>query len=82
MGYFNENMRLQKLASLMISDYGRRIDFTSKSFETSDSSSDDDYDMFGMSEDDQYELMCQGIKPWDPCALDALLVLNGGFDDW
>ena len=81
MGYFNENMRLQKLASLMISHYGMRIDFTSKSFETFDSSSDDDDYMFGMSADDQYELMCQGIKPWDPCAFDALLILNG-FEDW
>ena len=81
MGYFNENMRLQKLASLMISDYGMRIDFTSKSFETLDSSSDDDDYMFGMSADDKYELMCQGIKPWDPCAFDALLILNG-FEDW
>ena len=81
MGYFNENMRLQKLASLMISDYGMRIDFTSKSFETLDSSSDDDDYMFGMSADDQYQLMCQGIKPWDPCAFDALLILNG-FEDW
>ena len=79
MGYFNENMRLQKLASLMISDYGMRIDFTSKSFETLDSSSDDDDYMFGMSADDQYQLM--GIKPWDPCAFDALLILNG-FEDW
>ena len=82
MGYFNESMRLRKLASLMISDYGMRIDFTSKSFGNLDSSSDYDDYMFGISPEDQYELMCQGIMPWDPCAFDALLILNGGCEDW
>ena len=68
MGYFSENTRMEKLASLMISDGETRIDFTSKTFDdTSDEFDDEDY-MFGMSADDQYELMCQGIMPWDSCA--------------
>ena len=47
-----------------------------------DSSSDDDGGMFGFSEDDCYELACQGIKPWDPEAGAALAVLNGYYDDY
>lgn len=40
-------------------------------------------DMFGDSDSDdyfgsdEYELLCQGIKPWDPEAGAALAVLNG-----
>lgn len=44
-----------------------------------DTSSDDSDigGMFGFSEEDCYELACQGIKPWDPEAGAALAVLNG-----
>ena len=46
-----------------------------------ESSSDDDIGgMFGFSEDDCFELACQGIKPWDPEAGAALAVLNGYCD--
>ena len=81
MGYFSENKRMEKLASLMISDGGTRINFTSKTFddESEELDEDDDEYLFGMSEDDQYELLCQGIMPWDPCALSALQVLNDGW---
>ena len=47
--------------------------------------SDDDSDdgvIFGFSEDDCYELACQGIKPWDPEAGATLAVLNGCYDYW
>ena len=39
----------------------------------------DDGGMFGFSEDDCFELACQGIKPWDPEAGAALAVLNGDY---
>jgi hypothetical protein len=39
-----------------------------------DSDSDDDF-----MNSDYYELLCQGIKPWDPEAGAALAVLNGWF---
>ena len=45
--------------------------------------SDDDSDgggMFGFSGSDVEELLCQGIKPWDPEARAALMVLNGYAD--
>ena len=48
-------------------------------------SSSDDSDIggvFGFSEDDCFELACQGIKPWDPEAGAALAVLNGYYDDF
>jgi hypothetical protein len=35
---------------------------------------------WGMDEEDMFELACQGIKPWDSCAVAALSVLNG--DDY
>ena len=35
-----------------------------------------------MDSDDEYELLCQGIKPWDPEAMDALRVLRGYDDDY
>ena len=34
-----------------------------------------------MDSDDEFELLCQGIKPWDSCALGALAILNG-WDDY
>ncbi|KAL9609830.1 MAG: hypothetical protein Q9167_005418 [Letrouitia subvulpina] len=41
-------------------------------------------DMFGtqlypFSGDDMFELACQGIKPWEDDAANALMALNGGF---
>ena len=37
--------------------------------------------MFGFSDSDVEELLCQGIMPWDDCAPMALAVLNG-YDDF
>ncbi|KAL9595853.1 MAG: hypothetical protein Q9219_006195 [cf. Caloplaca sp. 3 TL-2023] len=48
--------------------------------------SSDDFDGYGeldsldaFSEDNMFELACQGIKPWDDDAVGALMTLNGGF---
>ena len=38
--------------------------------------------MFGFSNSDVEELACQGIKPWDDEAADALAVLRGDYDDY
>ena len=43
--------------------------------------SDDEDGMCGFSAGDCEELMCQGIKPWDPEAGAALMVLNG-YEDY
>ncbi|XP_067686548.1 uncharacterized protein [Haliotis asinina] len=43
--------------------------------------SDDNYGVLGFDEDEVYELLCQGIKPWDPEAGAALAVLSG-YDDF
>ncbi len=43
-----------------------------------DDSDSDDGGMFGFSGDDVDELLCQGIKPWDPEAGAALCAL---YDD-
>ena len=46
------------------------------------SDSDDSYSGYmGMSKDDEYDLLCQGIKPWESGAGAALAVLNGYGDD-
>lgn len=37
----------------------------------------DDYGPFGFTEDDAYELLCQGVKPWDDDAGAVLAALNG-----
>ena len=52
MGYLNEETRLEKLAYLMMSKDGKRIDATSKSFDNfsdDDDSSDDDQLLYVMS---------------------------------
>ena len=36
----------------------------------------------GFTQDETDELLCQGIKPWDSEAHEALMVLHGGFDDY
>ena len=40
-----------------------------------DAELDERADNCGFLEDEIHELMCQGIKPWDDCAWDALDVL-------
>lgn len=63
--------------NLISKDFDLMKPFAGKSETYCDS---DDDGIFGFSEDDVFELMCQGIKPWDPEAGAALAILNG--DDW
>ncbi|KIM25041.1 hypothetical protein M408DRAFT_161618 [Serendipita vermifera MAFF 305830] len=47
-----------------------------------DSDDDDDWEDEGMgffSPEDEFELMCQGVNPWDDDAADVLAVLNGDY---
>ncbi|KAA3672914.1 uncharacterized protein DEA37_0012423 [Paragonimus westermani] len=44
------------------------------------SSSESSIGMYGFSKEDEYELLCQGIKPWEPEAWSALAVLHGEGD--
>ncbi|KAF7241678.1 hypothetical protein EG68_10696 [Paragonimus skrjabini miyazakii] len=44
------------------------------------SSSESSMGMYGFSKEDEYELLCQGIKPWEPEAWGALAVLHGEGD--
>ncbi|KAH3704181.1 hypothetical protein DPMN_079237 [Dreissena polymorpha] len=47
-------------------------------FGDSDLDDSDDYDKYDeYLGSDEYQLLCQGIKPWDPEAGAALAVLNG-----
>ena len=56
-------------------EYGHRY--------VSDDDDDDDYmGMFGFDDEDCFELLCQGIKPWDACAGAALAVIYGGDIDF
>ncbi|CAB9515445.1 expressed unknown protein [Seminavis robusta] len=36
----------------------------------------------GFTEDETYELLCQGVKPWDDDARDVLAALNGAYDHY
>jgi len=47
--------------------------------DTDESDSDGDFGCYGFSSDDVEELLCQGIKPWDPEAGSALAVLYDDF---
>lgn len=53
-----------------------------ESDDVDDDGDDDECDegMCGFSASDCEELLCQGIKPWDPEAGAALMVLNGFVD--
>lgn len=46
-------------------------------FDAFDDYDDDRYMYGGFTEDDVYELACQGVKPWDEDAGDVLAVLGG-----
>ena len=74
----DERTRFKKLAYLITTDHGSCVDFLMDDFDSDDS---DRYGFgFGygfMDSDDEFELLCQGIKPWDPCAMGALAILNG-----